>query len=366
MLRLFWGDEFVMSKLKLCSEDYTTEQPDGVTEPTHLGPKMELNTVSRIDKSRGYGELVKDAETRLPNSLFGNAKQLPDLDASFVLVDDQAKKVVQLSDVEAAISGDTTIGQESAVLVDNVFGGFFSNHRSKEHFTQRPTTVKFDETKNFMATRISQESAQMFNLVEKSFLDNVLNIIDGVRTQNYSDTIAELKSNAKDISDRLAVFKDDSGKLDFSSKGYFKEKTYVPVAEVAITAEGLGDVSANTPEAQDSLQILQNAVVGLCAFNKSYQLDSVVCDTIPAFLASYADGCVDTCLTQVVEVTIPQLSEKTELLKSKLNEPDCKPHSCVGLVQEVYQLATKAVSVPMGVLLANRIADGLTDFLLEA
>lgn len=355
-----------MSKLKLCSEDYVTGEPDGVTEPTHLGPKMELNTVSRIDKSHGYGEMVKDAETRIPDSLFGNAKQLPDLDASFVLVDDQAKKVIQLSDVEAAISGDTTIGQESAVLVDNVFGGFFSNHRSKEHFTQRPTSVKFEETKRFMSIRISEESAQLFNSVEKSFLDNVLKIIDGVRTQNYSDTIAELKSNAKDISERLSAFKDSSGKLDLSSKGYFKEKTYVPVAEVAITAEGLGDVSANTPEAQESLQILQNAITGLCQFNKSYQLDSVVCDTIPSFLSSYADGCVDVCLTQVGETVIPQLSEKTELLKSKLNEPECKPHNCIGLIQEVYQLATKAASVPMAALLANRIADGLVDFLLEA
>ena len=354
-----------MSKLKICSEDYVTGEPDGVTEPAYLGPKMDLNTVSRIDKSHGYGDLVKDAETRLPARLIGNSKQLPDLDASFELVDDKSKKVVELSQVEAAITGDNAIGQESAGLVDNVFGNFFNGRLSKEHFTQRPTAVKFEETRAFMASRISQESAQLFNSVEKSFLDNVLKIIDGVRTQNYSDTISGLKSDAKDIAGRLSVFKDSSGKLDFSTKGYFKEKTYVPVTQLAVTEEGLGDISNNTPEAQASLQVLQNAVTGLSQFNKCHQLDSVTCDTVPAFLNAYAENCIEGCLDKVLETTIPQLSEKTELLKSYLNQPNCKPHDCINLIQEVYQLASKAASVPVTALLANRIADGLVDFLLE-
>lgn len=354
-----------MSKLKICSEAYEPDTPDGITTPASLGPKLELNTITKLDKTRGYGELVKDAETRVPESLFGNAKQLPDLDASFVLVDDHSKKVIELSDVEAAISGDAVIGQESAALVDNVFGDFFNNHRTKNHFTERPSIVKFEETKKFMTARISQESAQLFNSVEKAFLDNVLRIVDGIRTQNYTDTITALKNDAKDIANRLAAFKDGSGDLDLSSKGYFKEKQYVPVSEVAITSEGLGDVSANTPEAQVSLQVLQHAVVGLCQFNKSYQLDSVVCDTVPAFLASYTDGAICKCLDQVTDTVVPALSEKVELLKSQLNQPECKPHTCVNLIQEVYHLASKAASVPMGALLANRIADGLTDYLLE-
>lgn len=354
-----------MSKLKICSEAYEPDTPDGITQPVSLGPKLELNTVTKLDKSQGYGDLVKDAETRVPQSLFGNAKQLPDLDASFVLVDDHAKKVIELSDVEAAISGDAVIGQESASLVNNVFGDFFSSHRTKNHFTERPSVVKFEETKKFMAVRISQESAQLFNSVEKTFLDNVLKIVDGVRTQNYTDTVTGLKDDAKEIANRLSVFKDSSGNLDFSSKGYFKEKQYVPVAEVAITAEGLGDISANTPEHQACLQTLQNAVTGLCHFNKTYQLTSVACDTIPTFLASYADGGICVCLDEVTDKVIPELSEKVELLKSQLNQPECKPHTCVNLIQEVYQLASKAATVPLAALLANRIADGLTDYLLE-
>ena len=354
-----------MSKLKICSEDYEAGEPDGVTEPTYLGPKIQLNTVSRIDKVRGYGELVKDAETRIPESLFGNAKQLPDLEASFVLVDDKTKKVVELSQVEAAISGDNTIGQESAALVDSVFGDFFTSHLSKEHFTQKPSAVKFEETKKFMVSRISQESAQLFNSVEKSFIDNVMKVVDGVRSQNYRDTLTELKADTKDICERLGALKDKDGKLDFSCKGYFKEKNYVPVSELVVAAESLGDISANSPESQESLQVLQNAVTALCQFNKNYKLGSIACDTIPTFLASYVDGCVLDCLDEVLDKTIPELSKQTELLKSQLSQPDCKPCNCIGLVQEVYQLAHYAATVPVATIIANRIADGLLDFLLE-
>lgn len=338
--------------------------PDGVTPPDNLGPTVELNTITPMDKHRGYGELVKDAETRLPASMFGNAKQLPDLDASFVLADKHTAKVIEMSDVEAAITGEGTMSQESAVLADTVFGEFLTNHRTKAHFTQKPTSVGFEDAQKFMAKRISQEAAQAFSSVEKSFLDNVLKVVDGARSQSYTDTVASLKKESQDLCQKLNEARNPDGTFSFGFKGYFRDKDYVKVADTPIAKESFEGAIATNPNSTDKLTLLQNVVCGLAQYSTQQKIPGLTYDTVETFLNSYASGAVHKYLDSILESKIPDLSIKAETLKECLARPACDPKDILVQIKQLHELATVVAAAPIDTLVANRLVDSLLDVVL--
>lgn len=87
--------------------------------------------------------------------------ELPDLKATINLIKDDGNKIVDLKDVEAVILAQECISLESANMIEDYFGNFYSPDLAKNSFTYFPTQINYRYSTKFMRDRISVEEAKL-------------------------------------------------------------------------------------------------------------------------------------------------------------------------------------------------------------
>lgn len=101
--------------------------------------------------------------------------KLPEMDVAIKLVEDNQEKVVQLSEIEEEIIGDSTMSQSKAELVNASFEGFLSGSVKLVEFTQAPSKTNVGYAKSFMRKAIAKEEAAVVSsyqlLIEQPLTD---------------------------------------------------------------------------------------------------------------------------------------------------------------------------------------------------
>lgn len=87
--------------------------------------------------------------------------ELPDLKATITLIKSDGDKIVDLKDIESLVINQECISLESATMIDDYFGGFFSAELAKNSFTHYPTQTNYRYSVKFMQNRISTEEAKL-------------------------------------------------------------------------------------------------------------------------------------------------------------------------------------------------------------
>jgi hypothetical protein len=87
--------------------------------------------------------------------------ELPDLKATITLIKNDSNKILDLKDIEAVILSQECISLESANMVEDYFGNFYSRELAKNSFTHYPTQTNYRYAVKFMHDRISIEEAKI-------------------------------------------------------------------------------------------------------------------------------------------------------------------------------------------------------------
>lgn len=87
--------------------------------------------------------------------------ELPDLKATITLVKDNGNKLIDLKDVEAVVLAQECISLESANMIEDYFGNFYTRELAKNSFTHYPTQTNYRYSIKFMRDRISTEEANL-------------------------------------------------------------------------------------------------------------------------------------------------------------------------------------------------------------
>lgn len=87
--------------------------------------------------------------------------ELPDLKATITLVKDNGNKLIDLKDIEAVVLAQECISLESANMIEDYFGNFYTRELAKNSFTHYPTQTNYRYSIKFMRDRISAEEANL-------------------------------------------------------------------------------------------------------------------------------------------------------------------------------------------------------------
>lgn len=171
---------------------------DGLITPPDLnGPSVNIIAVAAT-KENGLQSRINDAQNDL---LFGahiDPNELPDLSAEFVVLDNHHKKLIDLSEIEATLSGNTGISQEDANTVQDTFGKFFTPRLSVLEFTKAPSKVNFNYTKTFMRNRITTEEV-VFNDKVNTHVQSVSDLCNKLDSAVNAEAVDKLSRSVETL-----------------------------------------------------------------------------------------------------------------------------------------------------------------------
>ena len=159
-----------------------------------------------------------------PADLFGpNVKvgELPNFDAQFQIVEDNAIKTVDLMDIQEQFSNQGTISQEEAHYLDGQLdGGVFKLFHAKS-FTVRPTKANLVPVQNLLASRVAVESLELTKEISIFFTQPAVAAVEIINTV-VEQTLPALKELLE--SDQTNVFgryRDALAQLEEKVQGCF-------------------------------------------------------------------------------------------------------------------------------------------------
>ncbi len=133
--------------------------------------------------------------------------ELPNFEGEFKIVTDGASKVVSFKEVEDQIMNGSKVGQEHALLIDNITGDFLSTEcLSLNSFTKSPTRVNLDKTIKFLKKKIATEDTAIKDSATSLISVNVKITVDAIKSfiaTSLESLLYELDSLPASTSDAL-------------------------------------------------------------------------------------------------------------------------------------------------------------------
>ena len=130
-------------------------QNDLVVPPQDAVASSEINIITPMN---GPVDVEVSEQDLFEDSVPG---ELPDLKATITLVQDNGNKLVDLKDIEAVVLAQECISLESANMIEDYFGNFYTRELAKNSFTYYPTQTNYRYSVKFMRDRISAEEANL-------------------------------------------------------------------------------------------------------------------------------------------------------------------------------------------------------------
>lgn len=334
---------------------------DGTVDPTDLGKKTSLVGVAEIKNEKSYGDIIKEAETRVPQSIFAGEKTLPDLEASFVLISDKTKKIIELQDLEKAIEGDAGVSQESAQWVQDATGDFFERRLSVEHFTKNKSPVNYANTRAFLRKKIAAEAAAL-GAAEKFFMDQLSKQVEGVLSNTFEQMLNELVEEAKQLATTVAGMIGGRGSTSFSAVGFFKQKQFQKLQDIEVKDDFSVEVQSSETNLPPRIKNLETAILSLAECSKKHSLSGLTFSTVGEFLKCVESGAVWSYIESTKTGLLPQIKVVFDKVNSALGNPETQPEDLVVDIQRLHAMVEDAAAVPIVGLIFNRVTAPIIEF----
>lgn len=334
---------------------------DGTADPVELGKKTSLVGVAEIKEEKSYGDIIKEAETKVSQSIFEGEKVLPDLEASFVLISDKNKKVVDLQDIEKAIEGDKGISQESAQWVQDATGDFFGHRLSVNHFTKMKSPVNYDNTRSFLRNKIAAEAAALGS-AEKFFMDQLSKLVEGVLSTTFEQMLNELVGEAKQLSTTVSGMMGGQTPTTFSTVGFFKQKQFQKLQDVEVRDDFNVELQSNETNLPPRIKNLETAILSLAQCSKKHSIAGLVFSTVGEFLNCVGNGAVWNYIESTKTGLLPQIKVQFAKVNAALANVETQPEDLVVDIQKLHVMVEDAMAVPIVGLIFNRVTAPLIEF----
>lgn len=204
--------------------------PDLVADPVKT-PKVNVDKTFLVNGSTvAPVGLAPEISTVSDGPLGANvAGELPDFKAEFEILNEKSNKIVSFAEVEHQLITGKAVSQESALMVEQILGGFISTESINiKSFTKNPSNVNYKKTLSFVKERIALESSELRNTLKELVSEYINSKVKTINTYcyenadnlkraieiTYDDKSAELEKIA-DSANRVIMINDNMQDLYF-------------------------------------------------------------------------------------------------------------------------------------------------------
>lgn len=157
------------------------------------------------------------------NEIFGNGLvpgELPNLDVEFELIEQRRNTINDYEETSNIITGNKSISQEDARLLDSIVPGFINDDRPLGYFTKDSTKTFFNESVGVMNNIIDTEKDKVNDLI-KEHLNNLSQhystLITGYDVK-FKSILLEQTNRIKNLLENEVIFSSDISD-DFLKEG---------------------------------------------------------------------------------------------------------------------------------------------------